>query len=229
MNTNSRPGQALFELFISCGLGRATLVRLINYAFDHFSATAPVRTFGMSAVIETNTTNNQNNSNPDTNNTTAGWRHMRRDPNRVDNIGRDELLRSLNADHTVVLDYRRLSPEEIKEFIAPIDQATKDALLGVDGRDVTDEAQLWAVPIVYLAARESKSDINDTTGKRPWRRDREGVTHLSRDGVLRSLNADRTAVLDVRRFSPEEIKEFCEAIWSGYHGCPCWCRWPRCH
>ncbi|KAG9952196.1 hypothetical protein KCU85_g2128, partial [Aureobasidium melanogenum] len=150
----------------------------------------------MSAVIETNTTNNQNNSNPDTNNTTAGWRHMRRDPNRVDNIGRDELLRSLNADHTVVLDYRRLSPEEIKEFIAPIDQATKDALLGVDGRDVTDEAQLWAVPIVYLAARESKSDINDTTGKRPWRRDREGVTHLSRDGVLRSLNADRTAVLD---------------------------------
>lgn len=81
---------------------------------------------------------------------------MRRDSNGVFNIGRDGVLRSLNADHTVVLDYRRLSPEEIEELIAPADQATKDALVGVDGRDITDEAQLWAVPIVNTVADESR-------------------------------------------------------------------------
>ncbi|KAG9692820.1 hypothetical protein KCU95_g6365, partial [Aureobasidium melanogenum] len=164
----------------------------------------------MSATIETNTTNNRNNSNPDTNITIAGWRHMRRDPNGVINIGRDGVLRSLNADHTIVLGYRRLSPQEIKEYIAPADQATKDALDGVDGRGVTDEAQLWAVPAVHLPAGELKRDTKNHTEKRPWRRDPEGVTHLGRDGVLRSLNADRTAVLDVRRLSPEELKEFTE-------------------
>ncbi|KAH0193633.1 hypothetical protein KCU99_g893, partial [Aureobasidium melanogenum] len=110
----------------------------------------------MSAPNETKTTNDQSNSNPDINNTTAGWRHMRRDSNGVFNIGRDGVLRSLNADHTVVLDYRRLSPEEIEELIAPADQATKDALVGVDGRDITDEAQLWAVPIVNTVADESR-------------------------------------------------------------------------
>lgn len=161
----------------------------------------------MSAPKQTKTTNDQSNSNPDTNDTIAG--HLRHDPDGVLNIGRDGVLRSLNADRTVVLDYRRLSPEEIREVIAPADQATKDALDGVDGRDVTDEAQLWAVPIVYPVANESKTDIKDTTAeKRPWRRDPEGVSHLGRDGVLRSLNADRTVVLDVRRLSPEEIKEF---------------------
>ncbi|KAH0316302.1 hypothetical protein KCU71_g5873, partial [Aureobasidium melanogenum] len=113
-------------------------------------------TFGMPSPNETKTINDQSNSNLDINNTTAGRRHMRRDPNGVFNIGRDGVLRSLNADHTVVLDYRRLSPEEIEELIAPADQATKDALVGVDGRDVTDEAQLWAVPIVNTVADESK-------------------------------------------------------------------------
>ncbi|KEQ61917.1 uncharacterized protein M437DRAFT_23783, partial [Aureobasidium melanogenum CBS 110374] len=70
----------------------------------------------------------------------------RRDPDGVDNIGRDGVLRSLNADRTAVPDVRRLSPEEIKEFAEPFGQATMDALVGVDGRDITDEAQLWAVP-----------------------------------------------------------------------------------
>ncbi|KAG9585748.1 hypothetical protein KCU77_g7524, partial [Aureobasidium melanogenum] len=110
----------------------------------------------MSAPNDTKKTNAKSNSNPDINDTTTGWRSMRRDPNGVFNIGRDGVLRSLNADHTVVLDYHRLSPEEVQEFIAPADQATKDALVGVDGRDVTDEAQLWAVPVVNSVADESK-------------------------------------------------------------------------
>ncbi|KAG9749392.1 hypothetical protein KCU73_g6841, partial [Aureobasidium melanogenum] len=148
-------------------------------------------------------------SNPDINNTTAGRRPMRADPNGVFNIGRDGVLRSLNADYTVVLDYHCLSPEEIEDLIAPADQATKDVLVGVDGRDVTDGAQLWAVPIVYPVADESKVDIKDTTAeKRPWRRDSNGVFNTGRDEVLRSLNASHTAVLDVRRLSPEEITEF---------------------
>lgn len=84
---------------------------------------------------------------------------MHYDPDGVINIGRDGVLRSLNADHTVVLDYRRLSPEEIKEIIAPADQATKDALIGVDGRDVTDEAQLWAVPADQKKVLAESSDM----------------------------------------------------------------------
>ncbi|KAH0355956.1 hypothetical protein KCU83_g1448, partial [Aureobasidium melanogenum] len=167
----------------------------------------------MSTPNETKTTNDQSNSDADINDTTTEWRSMRRDPNGVFNIGRDGVLRSLNADRTDVLDYRRLSPQEIKEFIALADQATKNALVGVDGRDVADEAQLWAVPIVCPVADESKVDIEDTTAeKRPWRRNPEGVSHLGRDGVLRSLNADRTAVLDVRRLSPEEIIEFARPL-----------------
>ncbi|CAD0089756.1 unnamed protein product [Aureobasidium vineae] len=73
----------------------------------------------------------------------APWRS---DPNGVSHLGPDGVLRSLNADHTAVLDFRRLSPEELKELAAPMGQATLDALVGVDGRDVIDEAQLWAVP-----------------------------------------------------------------------------------
>lgn len=81
---------------------------------------------------------------------------MRRDSNGVFNIGRDGVLRSLNADRTAVPDVRRLSPEEITEFAKPFSQATMNALMGVDGRDVTDEAQLWAVPIVNTVADESR-------------------------------------------------------------------------
>ncbi|KAH0371935.1 hypothetical protein KCU65_g1600, partial [Aureobasidium melanogenum] len=212
-NIRSRPGQDSPETCVNAGLRRTVLAlppELSVCAINHFLNTAAIRTCGMSAPNDTNPANNQNNPNPDTNNTTAKWRHMRLDPNGVINICRDGVLRSLNADHTIVLDYRRLSPEEIQDYIALADQATKDALFGVDGRDVTDEAQLWAVPAVNLpAADESRRDgKNHTTEKRPWRRDPEGVSHLGRDGVLRSLNADRTAVLDVRRLSPAEIKEF---------------------
>jgi hypothetical protein len=82
---------------------------------------------------------------------------MRIDPDGVVNLGRDGVLRSLNADHTVVLDYRRLSPEEIKDFAAPADQATRDALTGVDGRDVIDVEQLWTSPIVKSVVDESVS------------------------------------------------------------------------
>ncbi|CAD0097287.1 unnamed protein product [Aureobasidium mustum] len=73
---------------------------------------------------------------------------MRRDPNGVLHLGADGVLRSLNADRTAVLDYRRLSPEEAQNFASGFDQATVDALAGVDGRDVIDVEQLWAVPSV---------------------------------------------------------------------------------
>ncbi|KAH0348492.1 hypothetical protein KCU81_g3242, partial [Aureobasidium melanogenum] len=118
----------------------------------------------------------------DTNHTTSGgWRHMRRDPDGVDNIGRDGVLRSLNADRTAVPDVRRLSPEEIKEFAEPFGQATMDALVGVDGRDITDEAQLWAVPTVNTVAEESriykpavpadqKSGLADSSSSTPAKR-----------------------------------------------------------
>lgn len=82
----------------------------------------------------------------------------RRDPNGVSHVGADGVLRSLNADRTAVLDYRRLSPEEVKKFAAPFDQATRDALEGVDGRDVTDEAQLWAVPKAKAKPEGSSAD-----------------------------------------------------------------------
>ncbi|THZ46690.1 hypothetical protein D6C90_04200 [Aureobasidium pullulans] len=82
----------------------------------------------------------------DPNSSTSSHPPWRRDPNGVSHLGRDGVLRSLNADRTVVLDVRRLSPEEIKNFAGPADQATRDALEGVDGRDVVDEEVLWAVP-----------------------------------------------------------------------------------
>ncbi|KAI4723230.1 hypothetical protein E4T48_00507 [Aureobasidium sp. EXF-10727] len=70
----------------------------------------------------------------------------RSDPNGVSHLGPDGVLRSLNAHHTAVLDFRRLSPEELEEFAAPMGQATLDALDGVDGRNVIDETQLWTIP-----------------------------------------------------------------------------------
>ncbi|KAK6000125.1 hypothetical protein QM012_004113 [Aureobasidium pullulans] len=179
----------------------------------------------MSASNNTKSPSVQENFKTDTNHETYSRRPLRLDPDGVLNIGRDGVLRSLNAHHTVVLDVRRLSPKEIADVIAPADQATKDAMVGVDGRDVTDVTQLWTVPTVYPVADESnirepavisagqsksKTDTDNTTGRRPWRRDPNGVSHLGRDGVLRSLNADRTMVLDARRLTPEEIKNLAE-------------------
>jgi hypothetical protein len=71
-------------------------------------------------------------------------------------LGVDGVLRSLNADRTVVLDYRRLSPEEIKDLASPFDQATQESLVGVDGRDVDDVEQLWAVPEVKSVCDETR-------------------------------------------------------------------------
>lgn len=82
----------------------------------------------------------------DPNSSTPSHTPWRRDLNGVSHLGRDGVLRSLNADRTVVLDVRRLSPQEIKDIAGPADQATRDALEGVDGRDVVDERVLWAVP-----------------------------------------------------------------------------------
>lgn len=84
---------------------------------------------------------------------------MRLDPNGVVHLGADGVLRSLNADRTAVLDYRRLSPEEVKEFAAPFDKATRDTFVGVNGLDVTDVEQLWAVP----ATKKVPAESSDTT------------------------------------------------------------------
>lgn len=102
----------------------------------------------------------------DPNSSTPSHPPWRRDPNGVSHLGRDGVLRSLNADRTVVLDVRRLSPEEIKDIAGPADQATRDALEGVDGRDVVDEEVLWAVPEDQKgwAARE-EGDGNEGEGK----------------------------------------------------------------
>ncbi|THZ72824.1 hypothetical protein D6C84_09876, partial [Aureobasidium pullulans] len=64
----------------------------------------------------------------DPNTSAPSYPPWRRDPNGVSHLGRDGVLRSLNADRTAVLDVRRLSPEEIKDFAGPADQATRDAL-----------------------------------------------------------------------------------------------------
>jgi hypothetical protein len=84
---------------------------------------------------------------------------VRRDPNGVMHLGVDGVLRSLNADRTIVLDYRRLSPEEIKDLASPFDRATQESLVGVDGRDVDDVEQLWAVPNVDTVM----TDTSDNT------------------------------------------------------------------
>ncbi|KAG9662094.1 hypothetical protein KCU95_g5095, partial [Aureobasidium melanogenum] len=112
------------------------------YPINHLLETATAKTFGMSAPDEGNSNNDRSNCNSDINDTTTEKRPWRSDPQGVSHLGRDGVLRSLNADRTAVLDVRRLSPEEIIEFAEPFGHATMDALVGVDGRDVTDEAQL---------------------------------------------------------------------------------------
>ena len=81
---------------------------------------------------------------------------MRLDPNGVVHLGPDGVLRSLDATRTTVLDYRRLSSAEIKDLASGADQSTQDALIGVDGRDITDVEQLWAVPTVRSVCDESR-------------------------------------------------------------------------
>ncbi|KAI5258031.1 hypothetical protein E4T42_00657 [Aureobasidium subglaciale] len=88
-------------------------------------------------------------------NTHEPWR---RDPNGTSNLGADGVLRSLNANRTLVLDYRRLTPEEVKEYATPFGQEALDALVGVDGRDVVDEAVLWAVPEGQKRQTESRNE-----------------------------------------------------------------------
>ncbi|THV87178.1 hypothetical protein D6D26_10069 [Aureobasidium pullulans] len=101
----------------------------------------------------------------DPNSSTPSHPPWRRDPNGVSHLGRDGVLRSLNADRTVVLDVRRLSPEEIKDFAGPADQATRDTLEGVDGRDVVNEEVLWAVPEDQKGWAAGDGDGKEAEGK----------------------------------------------------------------
>lgn len=62
-------------------------------------------------------------------------------------FGRDGVLRRLNREHTEVVDYVQLSARHVADFTAwKYTPATQELWAGVDGRAVTDEAQLWAVP-----------------------------------------------------------------------------------
>ena len=94
--------------------------------------------------------------------------HLRKDDYGLVHLGIDGVLRSLNADHTAVIDYLRLSPAQLAQILAASGHA--DAAAGVDGRDVTSEAQLMAVPVI-----EIREQAEVTSAKRDaniFRRDR---------------------------------------------------------
>jgi hypothetical protein len=72
---------------------------------------------------------------------------LKRDGPGVRVLGRDGVLRRLNSARTEVVDYVQLSARHVEEFTTwkyPVEQ--RDAWVGVDGRAVTNEAHLWAVP-----------------------------------------------------------------------------------
>lgn len=72
--------------------------------------------------------------------------NLRQDADGIVTLSADGVLRSLNADHTTVIDYLRLSNAQLRSLLAGSDQQILDAAATVDGRDVTSEAQLFAVP-----------------------------------------------------------------------------------
>ncbi|KAL5042430.1 hypothetical protein BDW71DRAFT_146574 [Aspergillus fruticulosus] len=81
----------------------------------------------------------------------------------------DGVLRTISGDHKVV-DYRRLSPEEIQTVMQAFPQRhrdqVKDKFVGVDGRDVTDEEQLWH-PSEELVPRRAKRSGVETPSSTP--------------------------------------------------------------
>ncbi|KAL3462542.1 hypothetical protein BJX64DRAFT_258899 [Aspergillus heterothallicus] len=71
---------------------------------------------------------------------------LRHDGRGFTHLATDGVLRSFDGDRKVI-DYRQLSPEEIQivlqVFPAQLREQVEHKLVGVDGRNVTDEGQLW--------------------------------------------------------------------------------------
>ena len=61
-------------------------------------------------------------------------------------LGRDGVLRRLNSAQDTVTDYVQLSSSHIAEFTERYSPETRSLWAGIDGRAVTDDAKLWAVP-----------------------------------------------------------------------------------
>lgn len=64
----------------------------------------------------------------------------------VVHLARDGVLRTLNAERSEVLDYIQLTPRQIADFTSGRPLYIRDALAGIDGRDVTSVEELVAVP-----------------------------------------------------------------------------------
>ena len=61
-------------------------------------------------------------------------------------LGRDGVLRRLNSARDTVVDYVQLSADHIAEFTKRYPVEARGMWAGIDGRAVTADAQLWAVP-----------------------------------------------------------------------------------
>ena len=61
-------------------------------------------------------------------------------------LGRDGVLRRLNDARDAVVDHVQLSPDHIAEYTKRFPSEARELWAGVDGRAVTAEEQLWAVP-----------------------------------------------------------------------------------
>ena len=61
-------------------------------------------------------------------------------------LGRDGVLRRFNSAYDTVGDYAQFSADHIAEYIKAFPQEAQEMWAGVDGRAVTNDAQLWAVP-----------------------------------------------------------------------------------
>jgi hypothetical protein len=78
-------------------------------------------------------------------------------------LGRDGVLRRFNAARDTVVDSVQLSASHITEFTKSYPPEAQELWAGVDGRAVTNEAQLWAVPddVLPLEPSAMMSKPND--------------------------------------------------------------------
>ncbi|KAH7392468.1 hypothetical protein DE146DRAFT_662538 [Phaeosphaeria sp. MPI-PUGE-AT-0046c] len=76
----------------------------------------------------------------------------------IEYLAGDGVLRSINSAYDTVVDYVQLSELQIEEYMEKLGKPGIKA--GVDGRHVTSEAQLWAVPaeIHALSLKETKTE-----------------------------------------------------------------------
>jgi len=100
---------------------------------------------------------------------------VRTDPLGITHLGADGVARWLNANRTSVLKYKRLSPEQITDLASGFSQTTRDAFVGVDGRNVTDQAQLWALPNLGQASEEKRMAAEKRAETTPVKQEEESL------------------------------------------------------